>query len=255
MIVLIDNYDSFVYNLARYLERLGQTTRVVRNDAISVEELRAWEPDAVVLSPGPCTPLEAGICLALVEQLHRSLPILGICLGHQAIAHALGGQIIRAPQPMHGRSSPIQHEGIGLFSGLPSPLTVGRYHSLIVDRTTLPSMLSITASLEDGTIMALQHREYPVFGLQFHPESVLTAHGYAMLANFLRIVGLATLSVPGNEVRSSSPMQTDAPSPELTFDPSQVPEAWMAHQSLRPHQPYFSHDADSSCTPEPRPEA
>jgi anthranilate synthase/aminodeoxychorismate synthase-like glutamine amidotransferase len=193
MVLLIDNYDSFVHNLARYFQRLGQETLVVRNDAIDPAGALALRPAAVVLSPGPCTPAEAGCSLELVRQLHERLPMLGICLGHQAIAAALGGRIVRAPQPVHGRSSPVYHGGEGLFAGLPSPLRAGRYHSLVVERESLPAQLQVTAATDDGLMMALAHRELPVFGLQFHPESILTDCGYGLLAAFLRRAGIEPL--------------------------------------------------------------
>jgi anthranilate synthase/aminodeoxychorismate synthase-like glutamine amidotransferase len=189
MILLIDNYDSFAHNLARYFRRLGQETRVVRNDAIDVAGVRRAGPQAVVLSPGPCTPQEAGCSLEIVRELHSELPILGICLGHQAIAAALGAKIVRARQPMHGRTSLVEHSGGPLFHDVPSPLVACRYHSLVVEPDSLPSELKVTATGEDGTIMAIDHVRYPVFGLQFHPEAVLTEHGYRLLANFLRLSG------------------------------------------------------------------
>ena len=191
MLLLIDNYDSFVHNLARYFRKLGQETLVVRNDALSPDEIVARKPVAVVLSPGPCTPAEAGCSVPLVRQLSGRIPILGVCLGHQAIGAALGGRIVRAAAPMHGRTSAIEHTGRGLFAGLPNPLTVGRYHSLVVEPESLPSELEATAHTADGTIMALAHRRWPVCGVQFHPESILTEGGYAILANFLRLAGIA----------------------------------------------------------------
>jgi len=191
MILLIDNYDSFVFNLARYFERLGQPTRVIRNDAVTVAEILRFAPDAIVLSPGPCTPNEAGCSLAVVRQLAERVPILGVCLGHQAIAAAFGGRIVRATEPMHGRTSPILHASQSLFAGLPNPFTACRYHSLVVERESLPAQLQITAWTADGTIMALEHRTQPVFGVQFHPESILTDGGYELLAAFLRRAGLA----------------------------------------------------------------
>lgn len=191
MILLIDNFDSFVFNLARYFERLGQATRVVRSDSIDVDAIRALKPDAVVLSPGPCTPNEAGCSLDVVRRLHTELPILGICLGHQAIAAAMGGRVVRAEQPVHGRAWPIEHLGESVFQGLPSPLMAGRYHSLAVDEASLPVELQVTARTPEGAIMGLAHRALPVVGLQFHPESVLTEFGYALLAAFLRQAGLA----------------------------------------------------------------
>ncbi len=193
MILLIDNYDSFVYNLARYFERLGHVTRVVRNTAIDAAMVATLDPAAIVLSPGPCTPERAGCTLELVRRFHARVPLLGICLGHQTIAAALGGRVIRAKEPVHGRISWIRHQGRGLFAGLPNPLAGCRYHSLAVDEASLPDCLEVTAHSEDGTIMALQHRALPVVGLQFHPESILTHSGYGLLAAFLR---LAKLSAP-----------------------------------------------------------
>ena len=189
-VLVIDNYDSFVFNLARYLERLGQRTRVVRNTAVDAAGVRAMSPDALVLSPGPCAPEQAGCSLDLVRELYRELPILGVCLGHQTIAQALGARIVRAAEPVHGRTSPVFHHGSGVFAGLPSPIVAMRYHSLVVDEQSLPPTLEITARTEDGTVMAFQHRELPIVGLQFHPESILTEHGYPILAAFLRLAGL-----------------------------------------------------------------
>ena len=193
MLLLLDNYDSFVHNLARYFRRLGQETRVLRSDAIDVAGIRQLQPAAIILSPGPCTPSEAGCCLEVVRQLSGQVPMLGVCLGHQTIAQALGGTIVRAPQPVHGRSSPITHSGSGIFAGLPSPLMVGRYHSLVAEAGTLPPQLSATAHTADGTIMALAHATHPTWGVQFHPESILTSGGYQLLANFLRGVGLSVV--------------------------------------------------------------
>jgi anthranilate synthase component II len=186
MILLIDNYDSFVHNLARYVTRLGCDAHVVRNDAIDAEGVRKLNPCAVILSPGPCAPQQAGCSLDVVRQLHGEVPMLGICLGHQAIAEALGGRIVRSPEPVHGRSSPIEHDRSRLFAGLPSPLSVGRYHSLCVEPATFPKQLRVTARSGDGVIMAFEHADRPVFGVQFHPESVLTEGGFDILANFLR---------------------------------------------------------------------
>ncbi|MFV2068239.1 MAG: aminodeoxychorismate/anthranilate synthase component II [Pirellulales bacterium] len=190
MILVIDNYDSFVYNLARYFQQLGQATRVVRNDAIDLAGVRALAPAAVVLSPGPCTPRESGRLLDVIGQLWAEIPMLGVCLGHQAIGMALGGAISRAPLPMHGRTSRVTHDGIGLFSGLSNPLTVGRYHSLMLDEVTLPNELAVTARADDGVVMAIAHRRVPVVGVQFHPESILTEAGYTILANFLTLAGI-----------------------------------------------------------------
>ena len=191
MILLIDNYDSFVHNLARYFNQLGQQTLVMRNDAVTLEMVNELSPDAVVLSPGPCTPDQAGISLELVRQLSGQLPMLGICLGHQVIAQALGGSIIRASQPVHGRSSPVEHDGEGVFHDLPNPLTVCRYHSLVIDRQSIPASLQVSCWLDDDTVMGIRHRELPLVGVQFHPESVLTEEGYRLLAQFLELAGLA----------------------------------------------------------------
>jgi anthranilate synthase/aminodeoxychorismate synthase-like glutamine amidotransferase len=191
MLLLIDNYDSFVHNLARYFERLGQQTCVVRNDAVDVENVRKMRPKAIVLSPGPCTPNEAGVSLELATALHAELPMLGVCLGHQVIARAFGATVTRSTSPVHGQASMIRHNGSGLFEGIAEPLKVGRYHSLIVEPDSLPNKLRPTAWTEDGVLMAFQHARFPVFGVQFHPESILTEHGYEMLANFLKLAGLA----------------------------------------------------------------
>jgi anthranilate synthase component II len=190
MILLIDNYDSFVHNLARHFERLGQTTCVVRNDAIDADAVRDLKPAAIVLSPGPCTPREAGASLDVVRQLHGELPILGVCLGHQVIAEALGGTIVRAPSPVHGQSSMIEHREEGLFEGLRSPMRVGRYHSLVAEPSAIIDPLQAVAWTHDGMAMAIKHRKLPVFGVQFHPESILTEFGYELLANFLRSAGI-----------------------------------------------------------------
>ncbi len=214
MILLVDNYDSFAHNLARYFRRLGQTTEVVRNDAIDAAAIRAAKPQAVVLSPGPCTPQEAGCSLEIVRELYAELPILGICLGHQAIAAALGGRIVRAEQPMHGRTSLVEHFRAPLFHDVPSPLVACRYHSLVVEPDSLPSELRVTATGEDGTIMAIEHVRYPVFGLQFHPEAVLTEHGYRILANFLQLSGQpVTVDVAALAAAEHSPPVSSQPEP------------------------------------------
>ena len=187
MLLLIDNYDSFVHNLSRYFVELGCVTRVVRNDAISVDDVLTLAPSAIVISPGPCTPRTAGISCELIRRLGPSAPILGVCLGHQAIAEALGGDIIRAREPVHGRTSMIHHDGTNLFANLPNPFRATRYHSLIVDEATLPKDLVVTARTADGVPMALAHRRWPVWGVQFHPESVLSQHGHKLLANFLTL--------------------------------------------------------------------
>ena len=185
MILLIDNYDSFVHNLARYVGELGRDRRVVRNDAITIDEISAAQPQAIIISPGPCTPNEAGISLDVVRHLGARTPILGVCLGHQCAGQVYGGEVKRAQRPVHGSTSLFHHNGESLFEGLPNPLQAARYHSLIVE---LPddSELDVTATSENGEIMAVAHRRHPVFGVQFHPESVLTEHGHAQLANFFR---------------------------------------------------------------------
>ena len=186
MILLIDNYDSFVHNLARYFEELGEETVVVRNDAIDLESAVALRPGQIVLSPGPCTPREAGICVDLTRFVGGRIPILGVCLGHQCLGEAFGGRVVRG-RPVHGKVSAIEHEGIDLFSGLPAPLVVTRYHSLVVDPESLPPELVPLAWAADGTLMALRHRTMPAWGVQFHPEAVLTTAGHALLANFLSL--------------------------------------------------------------------
>jgi len=190
MILLIDNYDSFVHNLARYFRRLGYDTEVVRNDATDAQAVAAQGPQAIVLSPGPCTPAEAGCSVELVRKLGERIPILGICLGHQPIAAAFGGRIVRAAEPVHGRSSEIYHNGGGVFSGVPNPLTGCRYHSLVVEESGLPDCLEVSAQTACGVVMAIRHRSRPMVGLQFHPESALTDAGYCVLANFLRVARL-----------------------------------------------------------------
>jgi anthranilate synthase component 2 len=190
MLVLIDNYDSFAYNLVHFLGELGADCAVFRNDKISVPEVLRLAPKGIVLSPGPCTPNEAGICLELIEKAGRSVPILGVCLGHQAIGQAYGGKVVRAPQPMHGKLSKISHTGKGVFRSLPKTFEVTRYHSLIVERQNLPGDLEVTAEA-GGLIMGLAHRRDPVHGVQFHPESIASEHGHALLANFLDLAGLA----------------------------------------------------------------
>lgn len=189
MLVLIDNYDSFTYNLVQYFGDLGQDVTVYRNDEITVPALLDLKPDGIIISPGPGAPAQAGICLELVkEAAKRGVPLLGICLGHQAIGQAFGGQVVRAPQPMHGKISAIIHEGKGLFSNLPSPYTATRYHSLVVDRDSLPACLEITAKSEDGLIMGLAHREKPICGVQYHPESIASEHGHTLLENFVSML-------------------------------------------------------------------
>ena len=190
MILVIDNYDSFTYNLVHYLNELGAETLVYRNDALSVEEALGLKPQGVLLSPGPCTPNEAGICLALLAAAPDDLPILGVCLGHQAIGQAYGGQVVRARAIMHRKTSPIEHTGKGIFAGLPNPVTATRYHSLSVEPSTMPAVLEVTAWTADGEVMGFQHKSKPVHGVQFHPESIATEGGHAMLANFLKLAGV-----------------------------------------------------------------
>jgi anthranilate synthase/aminodeoxychorismate synthase-like glutamine amidotransferase len=196
---VVDNYDSFVHNLARYLRCLGQTTHVVRNDDFTIDTLRAARPAAIVISPGPGTPQQAGRCLELVREMSGEVPMLGVCLGHQAIAQAWGARIVRAAEPMHGRSSWVAHASSGLFTGLPNPLRVGRYHSLVVEPESLPSCLRATAFTHDGTLMAFEHERWPIFGVQFHPESVLTEYGEPLLAEFLRRADLLPRPIRTND--------------------------------------------------------
>ena len=187
MILVVDNYDSFTYNLVHYLAELGADAHVIRNDAMGVNEALALGAEGVLLSPGPCAPDQAGICLDMIRQAPPHLPILGVCLGHQAIGQAYGGEVVRAKQLMHGKTSPIRHEGRSVFAGLPDPFTATRYHSLAVRRESLPECLQVTAWTEDGEIMGLAHRERPIHGVQFHPESIATEHGHELLDNFLKL--------------------------------------------------------------------
>jgi len=185
MILLIDNYDSFVHNLARYVSELGEQPVVLRHDATTLQEIETLQPSHIIISPGPCTPGEAGISTDVVRRFGSTIPILGVCLGHQCIGAAYGAGIVRAGRPMHGKASRIHHDGNGLFAGLPNPFPAARYHSLVISRSGLPADLRVTASAEDGEIMAVEHARHPVIGLQFHPESVLTEYGYVLLDRFL----------------------------------------------------------------------
>jgi anthranilate synthase component 2 len=194
MILVIDNYDSFTYNLVHYLNELGAETHVVRNDALTVGEALGLKPQGVLLSPGPKTPNEAGICLSLIEAASQDLPIFGVCLGHQSIGQAFGGKVIHAKALMHGKTSPIHHRGKGVFAGLKSPFTATRYHSLAVREEDLPADLEMTAWTDDGEIMGVQHRTRPIFGVQFHPESIATECGHELLANFLEVAGVRPLA-------------------------------------------------------------
>ncbi|MCG8586404.1 MAG: aminodeoxychorismate/anthranilate synthase component II [Pirellulales bacterium] len=225
MILLIDNYDSFVHNLARYFRRLGQATVVYRNDAVSIKQVEALAPDAIVLSPGPCTPTEAGISTELVRSFCDRLPILGVCLGHQVIAEALGGAIVRADEPVHGRCSRITHDGSTLFDGVPKQFDAARYHSLVVERSTLPETLHVSARTDDGSIMAIEHRASPVCGLQFHPESILTNVGFRILANFMR---LANVESDASEDMFASERQSVPPRPRA------MPTRPVAFQEVDP---------------------
>ncbi|GAB6992584.1 aminodeoxychorismate/anthranilate synthase component II [Paenibacillus pini] len=186
MILVIDNYDSFTYNLVQYLGELGEEIKVFRNDEIDIQGIEALAPDHILISPGPCTPNEAGISLETIHYFKGKIPIFGVCLGHQSIGQAFGGKVIRAERLMHGKTSPIHHQGTSVFEGLPSPFTATRYHSLLVERDSLPDCLEITAETEEGEIMGLQHKEYKIVGVQFHPESIITDYGHQMLRNFLQ---------------------------------------------------------------------
>lgn len=192
MLLLIDNYDSFTYNLVHFMGELGADVTVRRNDALNVQEAMAMRPEAIMLSPGPCDPAQAGICLALVHAAAETrTPLMGVCLGHQAIGEAYGGKVVRCHEIVHGKMGMMQHQGEGLFAGLPSPFEATRYHSLVVDRDSLPACLKITAALADGTIMGLAHRDLPIHGVQFHPESIRSEHGHALLQNFIDMAKVA----------------------------------------------------------------
>jgi anthranilate synthase component 2 len=195
MLLMIDNYDSFTYNLVQYLGELGEDVRVFRNDQITIDEVEALRPASIVISPGPCTPNEAGISVGLIKRFAGQIPLLGVCLGHQSIGQAFGGRIVHAKSVMHGKTSSIHHENKGVFAGLPNPLTATRYHSLVIDRASLPECLEITAWTDDGEIMGVRHRQLMVEGVQFHPESILTEAGHELLENFLRQA--QPVSVPG----------------------------------------------------------
>jgi len=188
MILMIDNYDSFTYNLVQYISQLGGEVEVHRNDAITIAQIEALKPEAIVVSPGPCSPERAGISVDVIRHFHRDIPILGVCLGHQAIGQAFGGRVIRAARVMHGKTSPIANDGRTIFAGLANPFTAGRYHSLIVERKSLPDCLEISAETAEGEIMGLRHRSLPVEGIQFHPESILTPSGKRLIGNFLKLV-------------------------------------------------------------------
>jgi len=210
MILLIDNYDSFVYNLARYVQELGEEPLVRRHDAIGVEEILSLAPSHVIISPGPCSPAEAGISTEVVRRVGPHIPILGVCLGHQCIGAAYGAEIVRAGQPMHGKTSRIHHSGAGLFAGLPNPFIATRYHSLVIAPASVPPSLRVTATSEDGEIMAVEHVEHPVHGVQFHPESVLTEHGYRLLDHFLHGVRVPPRTLPQAADGALAPQREEA---------------------------------------------
>lgn len=187
MLLMIDNYDSFTYNLVQYFGELGEDVHTYRNDALTLAQITTLKPDRICISPGPCTPHEAGVSVPVLQQFAGKIPILGVCLGHQSIGAAFGGKVIRARQVMHGKTSPIQHTGVGVFKDLPSPYTIIRYHSLAIERETLPDCLEVTAWTDDGEIMGVRHKHFPIEGVQFHPESILSEHGHALLKNFLNL--------------------------------------------------------------------
>ncbi len=220
MILLIDNYDSFVHNLARYVREMGLEATVVRNDQWTVDDVIRSRPAAIILSPGPCTPDESGICVPLIRELRGQIPILGVCLGHQAIAAAAGARIVRAPAPVHGRSSPVLHQGTPLFDGISSPFLAARYHSLIIDESTLPRNLEITARTTDGIPMAVEGVDERLWGVQFHPESILTQAGHRLLANFFRLSGLEVTPVTSGDVNRPRRSDSGQPAPLLR------PVAW-----------------------------
>src|SRR5271154_1248500 len=215
MLVLIDNYDSFTFNLVHYLGELGAEVDVRRNDKVTSSAVIAADPDAIVLSPGPCTPKEAGICLDLITQAAASIPILGVCLGHQAIGQAFGGKVVRAPVPVHGKLSEIRHQGHGVFRGINGPFKATRYHSLVVERQNLPRDLTVTADTDDGLIMGLAHARLPLHGVQFHPESIASEHGHLLLKNFLDIAAAWNASAGR---RGAMPMPPPFPSPQAGED-------------------------------------
>lgn len=219
MILVVDNYDSFVHNLARYLVELGCRVQVARNDRITAAEAERLEPEAIVISPGPCTPREAGVSVDLVRELSPRVPILGVCLGHQAIAAAFGGRIVRADEPVHGKASLIHHGRTPLFRGMPNPFRAARYHSLIVDEETLRDELQVTARTDDGVPMAIEHRAYRTYGVQFHPESVLTEAGHRLLGNFLALAGIETAAQPAGDYVDLPAADDWQSGPRLTTGP------------------------------------
>jgi len=220
VILLIDNYDSFVYNLARYVRELGETPLVVRHDAVTVDAIAALAPTHIIISPGPCSPAEAGVSTDVVRRLGPTIPVLGVCLGHQCIGAAYGAAIVRARTPMHGKASRIQHDGRGLFAGLPNPLRAARYHSLVIARDAVPPELRVTATAEDGEIMGVEHVRHPVIGLQFHPDRVLTEYGYWLLARFL---------AGGASLVSEPPSRADQARPAPATDAFVPPPVHLVH--------------------------
>jgi anthranilate synthase component 2 len=233
MIVLIDNYDSFTFNLVHYLGALGADVVVHRNDKVSVNDVVAADPDAIVLSPGPCTPNEAGICLALIEKASATIPILGVCLGHQAIGQAFGGAIVRAPVPVHGKLSEVTHQGQGLFRGINGPFRATRYHSLVVDRATMPKDLDVTAETSDRLVMGLAHTSLPAHGVQFHPESIASEHGHLMLRNFLELAAdwnTKTARRPAaGRAAAEAPLAAKAPPAATSTSVHRSPPRRVAH--------------------------
>lgn len=228
MILVIDNYDSFVHNLARYIRQLGCETTVLRNDVVDPDRIGILAPQAIVLSPGPCTPDEAGCCLDVVKQFCSRIPILGICLGHQVLVQALGGTIVQASEPIHGRQSEIHHDGSEMFDQVPTPFVAGRYHSLVAAKTNLPPELRVTATTNDGIIMAVQHQMNPVVGLQFHPESILTECGYRLLVNFMK---LANISIANPDLTDGYPLRQQ---PDVyTFNESRLVSSRLTKQDAR----------------------
>jgi anthranilate synthase/aminodeoxychorismate synthase-like glutamine amidotransferase len=220
MILLIDNYDSFVYNLARYVRELGEEPLVRRHDAVTVDDVLQLSPSHIIISPGPCSPAEAGISTELVRSVGPTIPVLGVCLGHQCIGAAYGGEIVRAGRPMHGKTSRIHHQGSDLFTGLPTPFLASRYHSLVISPASVPPELHVTATSEDGEIMAVRHATHPVYGVQFHPESVLTEHGYRMLDHFLHGVPATPRTLP--HAADHAPAARGWETPSLAADPPPV---------------------------------
>ncbi|HAP35857.1 MAG TPA: anthranilate/aminodeoxychorismate synthase component II [Bacteroidetes bacterium] len=185
MILIIDNYDSFTYNLVQYLGEMNVELNVVRNDKITIDEIRKLHPEGIVISPGPCTPKEAGVSVPLIKEFYKEIPILGVCLGHQSIGEAFGGDVVKAPSVVHGKTSEVLHEGKGIFNSIPNRFLATRYHSLVIEPKTMPAELEVTAKTEDGVVMGVQHKQYPIFGVQFHPESIATQHGKILLRNFV----------------------------------------------------------------------